>query len=567
LNHAEAMAAVEAARANGVFLMEGFMYRCHPQTKKLVELIREGAVGDVRIIEATFSFDFAFDGSHRLLSQELGGGGILDVGCYCTSMARLLAGRASGRDFEEPIEVKGTAHLGRASRVDEYAVASLKFPSGIVAQLATGVQLSMENVVRVFGSEGWILVPEPWLPGQEGRASTIVVHREGGDGPEEVVVESELGLYSLEVDAVAAHLDAGQAPPPAMTWEDSLGNMKTLDLWRQSIGLVYDSERLEAPVRSLTDSPLRVRGECKMKYGRVPGLDRPVARAIMGVDNQATMPHAAVMFDDYFERGGNCFDTAYIYTGGLGERLLGRWVEARDVRDKVVIVGKGAHTPWNRPQYLRQQLEQSLERLQTDHVDVYLAHRDNAEIPVAEWVDAFNELVHEGMARAYGVSNWSIDRIEAANAHASEKGLVAIAAVSNNFSLARMVDPVWPGCIAASDPDSRSWFARTQMPLLAWSSQARGFFAGRAHPDDRSDEELVRCWYSADNFRRLARAEELAKKRGVLPINIALAYVLAQPFPTFALIGPRTLAETRSGARGLEVELTTEELRWLNLEE
>ena len=105
------------------------------------------------------------------------------------------------------------------------------------------------------------------------------------------------------------------------------------------------------------------------------------------------------------------------------------------------------------------------------------------------------------------------------------------------------------------------------MPLLAWSSQARGFFAGPAHPDDRSDEELVRCWYSEDNFRRLARAEELAKKRGVLPINIALAYVLAQPFPTFALIGPRTLAETRSAARGLEVELTTEEVRWLNLEE
>jgi len=144
---------------------------------------------------------------------------------------------------------------------------------------------------------------------------------------------------------------------------------------------------------------------------------------------------------------------------------------------------------------------------------------------------------------------------------------VGIAALSNNFSLARMVAPVWPGCVAASDPESRSWLTGTQTPLLAWSSQARGFFAGRARPDDRSDEELVRCWYSEDNFRRLARAKEMAEERGVLPINIALGYVLAHPFPTFALIGPRSLSETRIAAQGLDVELTPEEVRRLNLED
>lgn len=103
------------------------------------------------------------------------------------------------------------------------------------------------------------------------------------------------------------------------------------------------------------------------------------------------------------------------------------------------------------------------------------------------------------------------------------------------------------------------------MPLLAWSSQARGFFA-RAHPEDRSDPSLVQSWYSDDNFQRLARAKELATRLGVEPINVALAYVLHQPFPVFALIGPATLSETRSAMRSLDIELTPAQCRWLNLE-
>jgi aryl-alcohol dehydrogenase-like predicted oxidoreductase len=101
------------------------------------------------------------------------------------------------------------------------------------------------------------------------------------------------------------------------------------------------------------------------------------------------------------------------------------------------------------------------------------------------------------------------------------------------------------------------------MPLLPWSSQARGFFAGRADPDDRSDGELVRCYYSDTNFARLARAKELAATLGVPTTAVALAYVLHQPFPTFPLIGPRTLAETHGSLRALEVTLTAAQVNWL----
>ena len=112
MNHAEAMAVVEAARRHDVFLMEAFMYRCHPQTRRIVELIRDGAIGAVRVIQATFSFRAAPDPKSRLLDPELGGGGILDVGCYPVSMSRLIAGAATGAPFANPLKLAAIGHLG-----------------------------------------------------------------------------------------------------------------------------------------------------------------------------------------------------------------------------------------------------------------------------------------------------------------------------------------------------------------------------------------------------------------------------------------------------------------------
>jgi len=300
-----------------------------------------------------------------------------------------------------------------------------------------------------------------------------------------------------------------------------------------------------------------------MKYGTIAGLGMRVSRLIMGCDNQRTPEHAAQMFDDFVARGGNCFDTAHIYGGGLQERLLGEWVAARGLRDQVAIIGKGAHTPNCYPEFITSQLATSLDRLGTDHVDLYLMHRDNPEVPVGEFVDCLNQHLQAGRLRAFGGSNWTLARVAEADGYARAHGLVGMAAVSNNFSLARMLSPVWDGCLAASDPESRAWFTQTQLPLLSWSSQARGFFTDRAGPDKRDDEELVRCWYDDGNFARRARAYELAARKGVQAINIALAYMLAQPFPTFALIGPRTVAETQSSFGALSVEPTPEEVTWL----
>ena len=566
INHADAMTAIEAAREAGVFLMEAFMYRCHPQTAKLVELLRAGTIGDVRIIQATFSFQAGFNPTSRLFDNALGGGGILDVGCYPVSFSRLVAGVATGKDFADPLEVKGVGHLCQTG-VDEWAAAVLKFPGDILAQVATGITLNQENVARIFGTKGSIIIPNPWISNRQAAdTGKLIVSRQGA-APEEITIPVTVTSYTLEVDVAGRAILAGsvEAPTPAMTWADTLSNLRTLDRWRQSIGLTYEAEQ----PANYRPRPLHIRTGNAMSYGNVPGIDKPVARLVLGTMLEGATfpaPHAFALFDDYFAHGGNCFDTAHIYAGGLGEQLLGQWLKTRNLRDQVVIIGKGAHPPCCDPAGITRQLDESLARLQTDHVDLYLMHRDNPDIPVGEFVDVLNQQFKAGKLHAFGGSNWTLERVAAANRYAKRKGLTGFTAISNQFSLAEMVAPVWPGCVSVSNATSRKWLKKQQLPNFCWSSQARGFFSGYAQPDNLSDPELARCWYSDDNFLRLERVKELAKKRGALPINVALAYVLAQPFPLFALVGPRTLHELRTTLPALKLELTPKELRWLNLE-
>ncbi len=560
LNHAEAMAVVEAARRHDVFLMEAFMYRCHPQMEKAVALIREGALGEVQMIDATFGFSAEFNPEGRLFSNELGGGGILDVGGYPMSLARRLAGAALGRPFAEPIRLEAVASLNAVTGTDEVATAVLDFGGGLLAHIACAVRASLENAVRVTGSKGTLVIPQPWTP----RRGATALELKRGSETERMVMEVEADLYALEAATVARHLADRAAP--AMSPADTLGNMAALDRWREAVGLQYAAEKLEAPVPTISRRPLSRRDPVEMRYGSLEGVDKKISRLVMGCDNQLALPHGSVMFDDFFERGGTAFDTAWLYARGQCERILGRWIENRDLREEVVLLVKGAHTPHCTPEGLTTQLLKSLDRLKTDYADVYMLHRDNPQVPVGEFVEVLNEHHAAGRIRAFGGSNWSLARLEAANRYAAEHGLQPMTALSDNFSLARMVDPVWGGCVSVSDSASRSWLAAHRLALFAWSSQARGFFTERGDPADTSDAEMVRCWHASDNFARRERAQELAAKRGVTPTAIALAYVLAQPFEVFALFGPRRIEETRTSFEGLSLELTPGEIRWLNLE-
>ncbi len=565
VNFPETMAILEAVKANNVFFMEAFMYRCHPQTAKIVELIREGAIGKVRIINAAFSFQAKYEPERRWLNPALGGGGILDIGCYCMSMARLIAGTAMGKTFADPVSIKAFGHVGELG-CDEYTSAVMLFDDNIIANISCGIQLNQENAVRIFGSEGNIYIPEPWWCGSTAGECKITLTKYSDPEPQIITMDSGKSMFGMEADEVAKSLSEGKLYSDKNSPEDTLSNMKALDRWRIEIGMIYEQEKPNAFYPAIMNRPLAVKPDFKMTYGSVEGLDKKVSRLGMGVmldGAEIVLPHMSIMFDSFFEAGGNAFDTAHIY--GQADTILGQWMANRGVRKDTVVIGKGAHTPNCNPASLTIQLFETLDNMQTDYIDMYFMHRDNEDIPVGEFVDVLNEHRAAGRIKAFGGSNWSLKRVEAANAYAKSKGLAGFSAVSNNFSLAEMMNPVWDGCIRASDPESMAWFTKTQLPLFAWSSQSRGFFT-RATPEDRSEESLVHCWYSDDNFRRLERAKELAAKKGVEPINIAVAYVLCQPFPTIALIGPRSITEWNSSSKALGVELTPEELKWLNLE-
>ena len=566
-NLGEAMSAVEAARQHDVFLMEAFMYRCHPQTARLVELIRSKAIGEVRLIEAHFSFNMHGPSVDIRQQSEAAGGGIMDVGCYCASMARLVAGAALGVDFSEPIDIKAQGHIGVNNQVDEWATATMRFPGDIIANLSCGIQVATENTLRIWGSTGHIISNNPWFPGTQN--SLLQLYHDGQAEPEQVVADSDLPLYSVEADTVARHLNQRQAPSPCMTWADSLGNMATLDRWRKDIDLVFDNERSAALSLPTSGRPLARKPDAPMAYGRIAGIEQPVARIIMGsmVFNPSNLPYTCAMLDHYFEVGGNCIDTAFVY---MSEIPVGQWMKLRGVREQIVLIVKGAHTPACNPADLTRQLHKSLANLQTDYCDLYLMHRDNPEIPVGDFVECLNEHLRAGRVRAFGGSNWSIERLQVANVYSQEHGLVGFAVSSPNLALARWNQPLWEGCVTASDAGSRTWYQQSQLPLLAWSSQASGFFTGRFKPEDRDDpslKDVVRNWYNEGNFQRLTRAKQLAQQKGVGSTQIALAYVLNQPFPVFALIGPHTIEETRTSLEALKVQLTPQEMRWLNLEE
>ena len=238
--------------------------------------------------------------------------------------------------------------------------------------------------------------------------------------------------------------------------------------------------------------------------------------------------------------------------------------------EDLVIIAKGARDEAGTPEGLTAQLYQTLETMQLDYVDIYFMHTDNPAVPAGEMVACLNEHLQAGRIRAFGGSNWSIPRIEEANAYARARGLVGFAGSSPNLSLAAWNEPMWPGCLSASDAGSRSWYAEHEMPLFAWSSQATGFFTGRYKPEDRDIPSLapiVRTWFNDENFHRLQRARQLAQQRNVTAAQIALAYVLEQPIPTFALIGPQSIDELRQVLPALDITLSPDEIHWLNLED
>jgi aryl-alcohol dehydrogenase-like predicted oxidoreductase len=300
----------------------------------------------------------------------------------------------------------------------------------------------------------------------------------------------------------------------------------------------------------------------------LPQLKRDVSRLGLGSDwfSPERKDEVFAVLDAFHAAGGNLIDTGEVYGGGKSERTLGDWVAARGNRSQVVILDKGCHHPQYPfgPEAMRESITRCLEKLQTDYLDLWAFHRDNPEEPVGPLLDTLNGEVEAGRIRAFGCSNWSTARVAEANEYAAGHGMMGLAFASPNVSLAIPREPFWEGCTHATEEDL-AWHAKTGLPLVAWSSQGRGFFLDRSGPGDQSDPDVVRVYHTPDNFERLARARKLAADKGVTAIQIALAYVLNLPAPTLALIGPHTVDELASSTAALEIALSDAEMAWLAL--
>jgi len=555
----------EVAQQENRFFMEAFMYRCHPQIQRVAELIKSGAIGKVNYIEANFSFNAPFDADSRLYNHALGGGGILDVGCYPVSFSRMMAGAAVGTDYAEPVTVKAVGRLAK-TKVDEATRALLAFDSGLTALCTTAVAENAPGETRVHGSDGVITIPQPWLPG-DGRShcdSTILIRDKNGERE-----ESFTGLdhhYSFEVEVASQAIENGllEAASPALNWQESIGNAQVLDAWRREIGYVAAGETVKT--NRVTPGVLPS-GLPAIPKQTISGIDSPLSTLIMGCDNQMNIGDGALVWDAFLEAGGNTFDTAHIYSNGLHERVLGQWMAARGVADDIHVIVKGAHSPYCTPESIGIELQESLQRLKLDRAPIYILHRDNPDIPVGEFVDALDELHRAGLLGVAGGSNWGQSRLQEARDYASKNNKIMMSVMNNNLSLAQMVKPVWPGCVASNDSSTLTWLAKEDIVHFSWSSQARGYFLdeslrGRL-PHSTSPE---RCFDSPDNQQRRQRAQSLAQEKNVSANDIALAWVLQQAFASFALIGPRSAGELVSTINALTVTLEPSELSWLNLE-
>lgn len=319
-----------------------------------------------------------------------------------------------------------------------------------------------------------------------------------------------------------------------------------------------------------------------MIYGEVEGIKKPIARVVQGttmLGSDLNEEESFSLLDQVYELGGNTLDTAHVYAGGNSERIIGKWMHARGLREKITIITKGgAHSQDRRRMTsfdVTSDLFDSLARLKTDYIDLYLLHRDDANLPVEPIIHTLNEHLQAGRIHAFGASNWSHQRMQDAATYAKTNGLKTFTASSPQYSLADSNAEPWPLCLSISGEtgkEAREWYANTAMPVLVWSPLASGFFSGRFRRDNLRefgerewDEVVVRTYATEANFQRLDRAEALAKEKGCTAAQIALAYVMNQPMNVFSVVGSHSIEKFKANIEAAELKLTNQELAWLDL--
>lgn len=308
----------------------------------------------------------------------------------------------------------------------------------------------------------------------------------------------------------------------------------------------------------------------------LPGTTLSVSAICMGLGGFGARIRGAEaerLLATYLEQGGNFVDTAHCYAcwipdagAGSSERALGACLRSLGAREHVVIGTKGGHTAFGEgyprpdaflaPERVALDLAESLERLQTQRIELYYLHRDDPRVPVGEIMDALNRHIQAGAIREIAASNWSEARMDAANAYAAERGLRPFVASQVQWSLATPAREIGPDPTTRYvTPETAAWHTRTGMPIIAYSSAAGGFFA---------DPPRVSAQYdTAVNHARRERSHALAAELGATPTQVALAYLRAQAFPVVPILGTVNRDHLLEELGAVSLRLTAAQAAWL----
>ena len=276
-------------------------------------------------------------------------------------------------------------------------------------------------------------------------------------------------------------------------------------------------------------------------------------------------PTAFAVLDAYVEAGGNCIDTADVYSVGESELILGRWMKTRGNRDRVIMATKlgsqmGSGKQGLSRRYIFEAVEASLKRLQTDYIDLYQAHRDDADTPLEETLQAFDELVHQGKVHVIGASNYSAARLAEALQVSQEHGYVRYESLQPLYNL---IDR------EAYERELELLCRERELGVITYFSLARGFLTGKYQPNKALPQSIraqgVQDRYMNERgFRILAEVERVASRYHATPAQVALAWIIARPGVTAPIASATSVQQVRELLGAVELNLDGEAITALN---
>lgn len=318
-----------------------------------------------------------------------------------------------------------------------------------------------------------------------------------------------------------------------------------------------------------------------MQYFDFQGLK--LSNIALGCDHYGetiSEENAIANLDLYLQKGGNILDTARVYGQdkplgvSTSETLLGRWMGKNDSRNEVFLITKGCHPLKEDTHHSRisrknliADIEESLEELHTDHVDLWFFHRDKPEAPADELIDMANEEVYEkGYARYLGASNWSCERIEAANAWAAAHGKQGFAMSEIQASLAHC-DATWWGddTLQFLTKDAEAWYEKTGMPVLGFASQAKGIFSKiLSGNEDGISTRARKRFLSKENLALVPKIKRLCETYHASPAAVTLAYLTSKKARVVPIVGCSNPVQLADSLSQPELRLSREEMEALS---